>query len=235
MRAQVGAHAAPAPRRRAGARGWAASAPRAREPRDQTRARRARAPASVYVGEVLVAQQLDVAPGGGDDVRVELAPGAGSRLAGHGRRAAAPARAASASSDGGLGARAAGPAEALGEGGVEDRAGPRGASTARRAARSRRRVASAASTARQRAVRRQQLADADPRAGRAHRRRQQRQLPVSRAPAAQAPSSTPRSRTRSMSSRTLSATPSVVVEVARRSSASSACAQAIVSPTPGSL
>ena len=60
---------------------------------------------------------------------------------------------------------------------------------------------------------------------------------ASRAPGRrpQAPSRTPVWRTRSRSSRTLSATPSVSSSVPSGPSAPSACAHAIVSPTPGSL
>ena len=175
----------------------------AREPREQLA--RERALVVGVLGEVLLAQQLLLAPGGRDrDLldRGRLRPRSGCR------RAAAPtARSGRAARTGrGTSSRREDGRERLGEARVvRPRRAQRGAQREVGV------VGEAASTAASARCAASSSPDADRGAAGAHVRRELRQPVGHRTPRARAqtPPSTPRSRTRSMSSRTFSATPSV--------------------------
>ena len=239
-RAADGPPAGPGGRRRAARRGAPGRSRRLRRVGPATAIRRmsaAHEPALRVrvLGEVLLAQQLDVGPGGrhaldpdvGRDRRAVVRRDGHARQheLGHVRERLRLAGTGRSGSDVG---------HPLGEHRVEGRQ----VLPARAEHGPQREVGAAAVRGvhgGERPVRAQQLLHAHARTRRAHAGGEQGEPAGHRAGrAAQTPSSTPRSRTASMSSRTFSATPSVRSSSAP-SSASSACAQAIVSPTPGSL
>ena len=230
--------ARPRPRRVAAACAATARRARARQPRDQPA--RQLALGVRVLGEVLVAQQLDVAPGRRASGRARVgrprsavAPAAPGR-----RRAAAPARGRLRRAPAAGPRLAAGLAERTRRTRRRTPRGRRAASRARCAARSRRRARDDGSTAASARC----AASSSPTPTRTPPARsdadQPAEAPHDRAPSAarlRHPRAPPRSRTRSMSSRTFSATPSVAVEVVGRRAPAAPAPRRSSPPRPGSL
>ena len=191
------------------------------------------------VGEVLVAQELGVRPRGRHHVRLAL--GRHRHLLGRHADARQHERRRRSSSSGSDGRLRAARARTAPRTRRRTRRSRHGVSTAWPAARSRRRSRSAGSTARKRAVGAEQLVHADAGPGRAHGCREQGE-PAGQAETERARPSAPLThpaappaRARGRCPRAPSATTPRVSSRSPSSSASSACAHAIVSPTPGSL